>query len=129
MLNEAILDPSDLLEQFQQLSILKGTIGVIALLIFLSIRLYRLPQWQEQLPLNARWENLPVLARYGIIAALAGLGGGLSSVSQGLTWQQSLAAAAAAVITAITANKVTKTEPVRAMVHLVVPPKEQVRFK
>jgi hypothetical protein len=118
----APVDPTTLVDLFLRLSEIKGPIGLIALLIFVAIRLYRLPQWQEALPPKARWDNLSTLAKYGIIAGLAASGSWLASVSQNLSWQQTVAAALTAILAAVVTNKATKTEPVRTVVQIVVPP-------
>lgn len=116
-------DPSDMLDVFKNLAELKGTIGLVATAIFIAIRLYRLPQWQPSIPAGARWEDLPVYFRYVLIATLAAGGASLAALANGLTWQEALAAGISAALAAITTNKVTKTEPVRAMAAVVVPPK------
>lgn len=121
-----IADPSDLSNAFQSLDDLKGTIGLIASGIFLLIRLYRLPDWQPSLPYGIRWENLPTLAKYGIIASLALSGSLLASTANGLSWQEALAAGVTAILAAITTDKLTKAAPVRAVAHVIVPTAEKV---
>lgn len=116
-------DPTELLDIFQNLGDLKGTIGLVASVIFLVIRLYRLPDWQDSLPENARWENLHTGLKYGIIAGLAAVGSLLASVANGLTWQQALTAGLSAAAAAILTNKLTKTAPMRLATSVVVPPK------
>lgn len=116
-------DPSNLAELFQQLGQIKGPIGLVALLIFLTIRLYRLPQWQDSLPSGMRWENFSVALKYAIIAILAGIGGALTSISEGVSWQTATTAAVTAALAAILTNKITKTEPARAVANVVVPQK------
>lgn len=119
-------DPSDLIDIFQHLADLKGTIGLVASSIFFLIRLYRLPDWQPELPPSVRWENLPVMTKYAVIAALALSGSLLCSAANGLTWQEAAAAGMSAILAAIATNKLTKTAPVRAVAHVVVPPKEKI---
>ena len=120
-------DPTDLIDIFKHLGDLKGPIGLVASSIFLLIRLYRLPDWQDSLPPGARWESLTVVTKYGIIGMLALSGSLLASASNGLTWQEALTSGMMAIIAAITANKITKTPPVRAVAQLVVPPKAAIR--
>ncbi len=120
------MDDTQIVNVFEVLKDNRGAIGLIAMLIFFSIRIYRLPDWQDAIPASARWDNLHVLVRYGIIASLAGIGAGLADAAKGLPWQHALEAAIAAAMTAIVANKATKTEPARAVADVVVPPAAEV---
>lgn len=120
-------DPNDLIDIFQHLGDLKGTIGLVASAIFLLIRLYRHPDWQASLPFWLRWENLPVVTHYALIALLATSGSLLASAANGLTWQEALTAGLSAALAAIATNKLTKTEGARAVAGVVVPSKSQLK--
>lgn len=109
-------DLSTLAELFDKLRILKGPIGWVALTTFAVIRLYRLPEWQPSLPEKARWENLPVPAKYVIIATLAGIGAALAAAANGLSLSETVAAGLMAALGAILTNKLTKPQTVPVVV-------------
>src|SRR6266705_6066009 len=90
-----------------------GHVGAIAAAVFFLVRLYRVPSVQAMLPFKARWDNLPLPLKHGLLFGLAGLGGLLSSLAAGLPWQDALKAAGSAVVAAITGDQFLTSTPVK----------------
>lgn len=110
-----------ILNQLQAVGALQGHIGAIAAGIFLSVRLYRLPDIQAVLPAKFQWSTFPNYLRYGILLTLAGLGGALASLVTDVSALDALKAAGAAILAAIGAHELTDTNTARTVAQLLVP--------
>lgn len=107
-------------DELQKLSDLGGHIGAIASAVFLVVRLYRLPDLQPLLPAKVQWDGLPTWLKYAVLAALAAGGGAMMSLAGDKSWVDAGKAAVAALLTAISTDKITTSKAAHAIAGVLV---------
>lgn len=86
-----------------------GVFGVISVILYGIIKIYRLPLIQRFVPEKAKWENMPSLIKWGAVFCLSFAGSLLASVAAGTGW---LAAIPGAIVAALGAMGLRSSEKV-----------------
>ena len=85
-----------------------GWLGLAAVAVTLSLRIYRRPSVQAVLPPQWRWNALPRVYHWVIVAAVSGAASAFTAVSTGMSWRAAIVAAIPVAIAAITGHQTTK---------------------
>lgn len=109
---------------FEHLGNLGGAIGAVATVVFLTIRVYRLPEMQAICPERYRWLSLGPWVKRGIVVSLAALGSVLAGIADSLTPVQILLSIIGSVVASMSTHQITDTDAARAVAEIVVPPKD-----
>jgi len=85
-----------------------GWLGLAAVAVTLSLRIYRRPSIQAILPRSWRWDALPEVYHWAIVAAASGAAAALTAASTGMSWGAAVVAAVPVAVAAITGHETTK---------------------
>ena len=85
-----------------------GWLGLAAVAVTLALRVYRKPLIQAILPPQVRWNALPRVYHWLLVAAASGAASALTAVSTGMSWKAAVIAAVPVALGAMTGHETSK---------------------